>query len=416
MTNSPTTSLSTRIHSSVGAFLSNLFDFYDLMILSMVLALISKEFNLTLSQAGLLGTFTLIGCGISVFVIGWFSENYGRKKAIIYSVLGFSILTALIGFANSYMQILVLRLVAGIALGGIYTLAGTILNETWPPHLRGRATTIVWTSSTAGVLLASTLVAKMMPVYGWRSLFLFSIIGVLVAIYIAIFVPETEAWKAMKAQLGEGKKRLTLGEGLIELFSQKLRKDTMVGTMAAFLAQLSFWGFMFWLPMFLIKERGLGPAAVGGYIAFQSIGNFIGVPITGFIADKIGRKRTLLLVFALGTILIPLYASLKDLRMLFLMGPIMGAIYSYPGLFATLFPELLPTHIRSLGTGLMFNTGRALSAFGPITLGAIGAIYGLGFSIMTCGIMYLGAGIFTLFISDPFKREVKSDVNTINVS
>lgn len=408
-----TVSKSTRIHSSVGAFFSNLFDFYDLMILSMALALIVKEFNLTLAQAGALGTATLIGCGISVFVIGWFSENYGRKPAIIYSVLGFSILTALIAIASSYIQILIVRFISGIALGGIYTLAGTLLNETWPPHLRGRATTIVWTSSAFGVMTASFLTSTMMPRYGWRSLFLFALTGIIVAIYVAIFVPETEAWKAMKA---EKKAKIPLSEGLKEILSGKLLKNTLLGTSAAFLAQLAFWGFMFWLPMFLIKERGVAPAAVGGYIAFQALGQIIGVPLTGFIADTIGRKKTLLLVFGLGCVLIPFYVSSRNHQVLFYMGPVMAAIFAYPGLMATFFPELYPTHVRSLGVGFMFNIGRALSAIGPYTLGALAAAYNLQTSISLCGAIYLCAGIITFFLPETFKKKESPDNSAAGVT
>ncbi len=402
MSNSATVSIKVRIHTSVGAFFSNMIEFYDLMILSMALALISKEFNLSLAEAGMLGTATLIGCGISAFIIGWCSENFGRKPTLFYSVLIFSVLTAGIGVASGYLQILVLRLLAGITLGGIFTLVGTLMNETWPAHLRGKATTIVWISSSCGVILASFLVANMMPKYGWRSLFIFALTGIIVAIYIAIFVPETEAWKAMKAQK---KEKIPLSVGLKEIFSSKLRKNTLLGTGAAFLAGLSFWGFMYWLPTFLIAERGLAPAAVGGYIAFQSIGQIIGVPLSGVIADAIGRKKTLILIFILGGILIPLYVSSHNLQVLFWGGPFIAAIFSYPGLMATYYPEFYPTHVRSLGVGFLFNIGRALSAIGPYTLGALAATYSLQTSIVVCGILYVLGAILIFFLPETFRKK-----------
>lgn len=399
---------SAKIHSSIGAFLSNMFDFYDLMVLSMALAFIIKEFNLSLGQAGMLGTATLIGCGISVFTTGWISENKGRKTAIIISVVSFSILTMFIGFATSYVQILIIRFLAGIALGGIYTLVGTLLNEVWPPHQRARATTVVMTSSAFGVISVSFLMSVLVPRYGWRSLFVVAISGLLVALYVAVFVPESEVWKRMKEEK-KSKTVTPLGEGLKEIFSAKLAKNTILGTLAAFFAQLAFWGFMFWLPMFLIQERHLAPVAVGGYIAFQSIGQIIGVPLSGFIADKIGRKKTLILYFVLGCILIPVFASQQNLQVLFWMLPFMAAIFAYPGLMATYFPELYPTHVRSLGVGFMFNIGRALSAIGPFTLGLLGTMANLQTSISICGFIYVCAGIMVFFMPETLRKKEELD-------
>lgn len=261
MENPTATVKGAKLHSSIGAFLSNMFDFYDLTILSIVLAIISKEFNLTLAQAGMLGTVTLIGCGISVFVWGWVAENKGRKKALVASIVGFSILTSIIGFAGSYSFILVVRFLGGIALGGIYTLVSTLLNEVWPAHQRGRATTIVMTSSAFGVILTSVATVTLLPKYGWRSLFFVTIFGLLVALYVGVFVPESAVWKKMKEEK-KSKTIIPLGEGLKEVFSAKLAKISILGTLAAFMAQLAFWGFMFWLPTFLIKERHVAPALV----------------------------------------------------------------------------------------------------------------------------------------------------------
>jgi len=400
-----------RLHSSIASFMTNGFEFYDLTILGMALVFISKEFHLTYVQAGLLSTATLIGCALSALVIGWISDNKGRRTALIIDVVAFSVLTAFIAVATTYNQLLLARFLGGIFLGGTFTLVGTILNETWPIHQRGRATTLVWVSSSVGVILASIAMATILPAYGWRWLFGVSIFGLLIALYIFLFVPETEVWKKMKAER-KANTTVPLSKGLKELFSGKLARYTILGTLTATICNMVFWIFMFWLASFLIKERHLSPSMVGKYMLFQSLGQLLGVPISGFIADKIGRKPTLIGIFVLGAFVIPFYMSLHNLTLLFWMGPVVAAMFTYPGLMATWYPELYPAHLRSLGVGFNFNMGRGISAAGAPIAGALVAVFGsLQMAVSVAGVCYILGAVFSFFLPETFNPKTKTSTN-----
>ena len=99
-----------------GGFSSYAFDAMDLVLLAMALQAMMSEFALSRSDAGLLATGTLIGVGVSSVVMGWYSDNYGRKNAMLVSLISFSVLTMAVALAQSWLEILILRFLAGLGL------------------------------------------------------------------------------------------------------------------------------------------------------------------------------------------------------------------------------------------------------------------------------------------------------------
>src|SRR4051812_31644684 len=182
----------------ISGFLSYMFDALDFMILSMSLPLIIKELHITLAEAGLLGTATLVGVGLSSVIMGWFADNYGRKFALMVGIAVFGLFTAAIGLAPGYDSILVLRFIAGIGLGGIFGVIAAFINETWPSHQSSRAAAFVFSSWSIGFGSAALLAGFVLPRYGWRALFFCGAIALLAVLYTYLFVPESQAWREHK--------------------------------------------------------------------------------------------------------------------------------------------------------------------------------------------------------------------------
>lgn len=133
-----------------GGFFCYMFDAVDLSLLAMALVMIIKDLGITKTQGGLLSTATLVGIGFSSFIIGWFTDNYGRKKALFVSLLSFSILTVAIVVTYTYVEILVLRFFAGLGLGGLWSIISTYVNETWDSAKRGKAAAFTLSSFSVG--------------------------------------------------------------------------------------------------------------------------------------------------------------------------------------------------------------------------------------------------------------------------
>lgn len=397
--NGSSSGLAVKWRVLISGFLSYGFDAVDFMILSMALPLIIKEFNLTMADAGLLGTATLIGVGLSSIVMGWFADNYGRKTALMTGIAIFGLFTAAIGLSGSYYHVLTLRFMAGLGLGGIWGVIAAYINETWPANESGRAAAFVFSSWPVGFGFVAWLSGYVLPRYGWRVLFFCGALALLAVLYTYLFVPESETWKEQK------KARMNAPDAaskvkITEIFSQDFIRFTIFGTLSSTCALIAYWGINTWVPTFLVKERGMEIANMSMFVVMQNVGMFIGYQLFGYLADKIGGKKALILNFIGGAIMIPVYAMTTNTVLLFWLGPVMALFFSYGGIFGSYFAKLYPLRIRSLGAGFCFDTGRGISAFSPFLLGQLAATYSLSTGIALCGISFALAGVMMFFLPD----------------
>jgi MFS family permease len=209
--------------------------------------------------------------------MGWYSDNYGRRKAMLLALVSFSVLTMAIAAANTWLEILVLRFLAGLGLGGLWGIISAYITETWPTQQRGPAAAFVISSFSLGAGGSSFLAAKIIPLWGWRALFLSAGIALIVAVYVYYFVPESETWKTQR-DARQRKSGAKLGEKakLSEIFAGGTAKNTILATLVAALALSAFWGTHTWLPTYLVKERGLSVADMGIFMIVLSVDMFVG--------------------------------------------------------------------------------------------------------------------------------------------
>jgi len=394
---------SVKWHVLIGGFISYALDAMDFMLLALALPAIIKEWNMPLDQAGLLGTATLIGVGLSSLILGWFSDHYGRRKALLVSVSFFGLFTGAIALAQNWEQLMILRFLAGLGLGGVFGVVSAFINETWPKTQKGRATSFVLSAWPIGYGLAAFLSAIILPTYGWRPLFATGLAAFLGVIYIYFFIPESEAWKEYKATKALDKKSSSLS--LKELFSDKLARITIWGTLVCFCSLTAYWGINTWLPTYLLKERGLDAARMGMFLVMINIGMFIGYQVFGYIADKIGKRKALVISFIGSATMIPIYIVIKDVTLLFWFGPFLFFFASFVGIFGSYFTDLYPIHLRSMGSNFCFGIGRGLSAFAPFVLGQIAVNYSLGTGFGVCAITFIIAAVLMLFLPETKQEE-----------
>jgi len=152
--------------------------------------------------------------------------------------------------------------------------------------------------------------AKIIPLWGWRALFLSAGIALIVAVYVYYFVLESEAWKAQHdaRQRGSGAK---LGEKVKvgEIFAGGMAKNTILATLVAALALSAFWGTHTWLPTYLVKERGLSVADMGIFMTVLSVGMFVGYQLFGWLADVFGKRNALALSLVGSAVMLVIYAQ-----------------------------------------------------------------------------------------------------------
>jgi len=249
-----------------------------------------------------------------------------------------------------------------------------------------------------GLSIAALLTRMIVPHEGWRVLFAWGGVAVVAALYVWLWVPESRRWREQRAPATADARASRVH--IHEIFSPQLRRRTVLGTLAAACALTAYWGSNTWLPMYLQRERGLDTAHMASFIVMLNAGMFVGYQLFGILADRFSRRRALLWCFAGASVLLPLYAAIRDHTLLFWMGPVVALCFAYAGPFGAYFPELYPTRVRTLGTGFCFNVGRGIAAFAPYALGQMATQFGLSLCIALSALGYLAAGIVMCFLPE----------------
>ena len=365
-----------------GCFLAYLFDALEIVLLSLALPEIRQDMGLSVTQAGLLATATLLGIGVSSVAGGYVADNFGRKKALLASLLTFGAFTAFLAVVPNFTVFLVLRFLAGIGLGAVWSVVSAYVVETWPSRSRGRAAAFVISAFPAGGALAAVISAQFLP--DWRLMFLIAGVAVVLPVGIVLVsFPESASWAADKAE------RAAI-VSVRDVLSGSLRRTTLLGTLMAALALTGYWGATTWLPTYLTTERDLPAGSVAVFMTILNLGMFLGYNGFGLIADQIGRHRTIILTLLGVALTMPVYALTTNQTGLLWLGPLFGAFTAFFGLFGSYLGELFPTRARATGAGFCFNVGRGVSAFAPFGLAGLAGTIGFSGGLMVC------AGFFAL--------------------
>ena len=204
----PTTKTTQKI-AFIFAFIALLVDGADMLLLSFSLNSLKAEFGLSNLQAGALGSFTLAGMAVGGFMGGWACDRLGRVKTVVISILGFSILTAALGFTQNFEQFAVLRFLSAFGIGSLYIAANTLMAEYVPTEYRTTVLGTLQAGWTVGYIVATLLAGWIIPEHGWRMLFFVAIIPSVLALFIQKLVPEPESWQRARLMRLHAPEQLT---------------------------------------------------------------------------------------------------------------------------------------------------------------------------------------------------------------
>lgn len=374
-------------------------DAMDVMFYAFALTTIQKEFQLTSAEAGALASVTLISSAIGGIFFGAIADKIGRAKALIFSILSYSLFTALTATANSVLALIIFRTLVGFGMGGEWSAGSVLVSETWPSEHRGKAIGFMQSGWAIGYILAAIISAAILPVFGWRLLFAVGIIPAFFTLWIRRHVDEPQIWIENKYL-----NKLNSASNIINIFKKPFLKKTIVAALVTTSVLFAYWGLFTWMPSFLSKPideggAGLGIVKSSTWIIPMQIGAFFGYLSFGFFSDRFGRKPVFVTFLVSAAIIVPLYGQLArhELILLFL-GPLIGFFgHGYFSVFGAMLAELFPTNIRGTAQGLTYNFGRAFSALAPFTIGALSDVYGIGSALVLTAIFFLiGAG--TIFL------------------
>jgi len=384
-------------HTLIAAALGWMLDAFDAMIFALVLAHIMRDLGMTKSTGGLLNTLTLLASGIGGVAFGFLADRIGRKRALMLSILTYSLCSFASGLSTSILMLAVFRFILGLGMGGEWNTGAALVAETWPTELRARALAIVQSSWAIGYALAALVAGVVLHFFSWRMVFFVGILPALVTLWIQSGVPESTLWEHRRPAVAV---RSGDAASFFDIFRPPYGKATFALLFLNFFCLFAWWGLFTWIPPYLSL-----PVAQGGrgfdlietttlLLVLNLVGMLPGYLSFGWVADFLGRRRAFVVYTLLAALLVPLYALALQPWSLLVAGTVLAffgtGYFSGSGLIGS---EIFPTPVRARALGFTYNGARALSSVAPFVIGTIGQSRGLGSAFYLCAGSFLLAAV-----------------------
>jgi MFS family permease len=391
-------------------------DAFDAMLYALVLALLMRDLGMSKTTAGLLGTLTLLASGLGGVLFGFLADRIGRKKALMASILTYSVCSFASGLATSIAMLATARFVLGLGMGGEWNTGATLVAESWPTELRAKAISLVQSSWALGFAVAALVAGPVSRYFGWRAVFFVGILPALLTLWIRRGVPESAMWQGRPSQgnrhassggSGHAGSDVTSDVSSRDMkFSVIFRPPYVKATFALllfnFCGMFAWWGLFTWLPPYLslpVSQGGRGFGVMGTttlLVVLNLFGMFPGYASFGWVADHLGRRKAFLFYSLTASLLIPLYASARSPAALMVLGTLVAffgtGIFSGSGIIGS---EIFPTSVRARALGFTYNGARTMSSVAPLVIGLVSQVKGLSWAFYLCAGGYLLAALMT---------------------
>ena len=375
-------------------------DSFDVMLYALVLATLMQDLSMSKAEAGVLGSVTLVASAVGGIAFGVIADRFGRTRALVGSILIYSVFTAACGLSQTIVQLAVFRIFLGLGMGGEWASGAALVSETWSAEYRGKALGFMQSAWAVGYFAAALVVRLVMPVWGWRGVFFVGVVPALLTIWVQRQVAEPAIWRERCAQPAAGR------AGLGDIFRGNLLRLTIPVTLMNACTMFAWWGFNQWIPAYLSLPDaqgglGLSTATMSSFIMAMQVGMWFGYVTFGFVSDSIGRKRAYVFYLLTAAVLLLAYGMTRTPMLLLLLGPVVAffATGYFTG-FGAVTAEIYPTTIRATAQGFTYNIGRLASAVAPFAVGTVAATHGFGAAFAMVAVAFVGAAVFWIWIPE----------------
>ncbi len=340
-------------HAVTASFLGWTLDAFDFFVVIFLMQTLADQFHVQKSQIVATLAYTLAMRPVGAVVFGLLADRYGRRKPLMANVIFFSIIELLCGFAPNYTVFLILRTVYGIGMGGEWGVGASLAMEAAPGKRRGIFSGILQSGYSIGYLLAALAARFVLPAWGWRAMFWVGGIPALLALYVRISVPESEAWKQHRAP--------TVG-GIVQAAGKHWKLFGYLMLLMTLMMFLSH-GTQDLYPDFLSTTHHFKSAIVSNVAMLYNVGAVLGSIAFGYFSESMGRRRSMIAALLLSLLVIPVWAFGGSLPVLaagaFLM---QVGVQGAWGIIPAHLNELSPDAVRGLVPGFAYQLGILFAA------------------------------------------------------
>jgi MFS family permease len=375
------------ISAAAGIGLENM----DIMFLSFSMASIIATFGISGTQAGWIGTITNFGMLLGGIVFGLLADKIGRVKVFSYTVIIFSVASALMFFASNVYLVYLFRFIAGIGAGGEYGACMSLVSESTPKEKLGKATSIVAIGGQIGAILAAVLASLIIPAFGWKMLYVIGLFPVLMVLWIRKDIKEPESFQATdRADRGH----------LGLLFQDGKTSWQTIGLSLMVMVQIAgYFGLMNWLPKIMQDQLNLNVAGSSLWMVSTILGMSVGMMTFGTVMDKLGARfsYTIFLICSAASVYLLILANSKMtlIAAAVVVGYFINVMY---GGYGAIISSLYPTEIRATANNFIMNIGRAVGGFSSVIIGFLLDKYSLMIVVVFLSFIYIFSLVMMLTI------------------
>jgi SHS family lactate transporter-like MFS transporter len=344
------------VAASILGWVLDAFNFFVVVFLFEPLA---AAFHVSKAAIVLSLTVTLALRPVGALLFGLMADRYGRKGPLIACVLFFTVFTIWSGYASGYKLFLLLRALYGIGMGGYWGIGASYAMESSPQRHRGLVSGLLQGGYPFGYLLTALAMQGLVPLLGWRAMFVVGCPVTAAIVILTLFAPESDSWMLHRSP-GLGTIANTLRRHL-PLFGYVLLLMTAMNGLSH--------GSQDLYPNFLNSNPALagrtllGMHLIYGIPVIYNVGAVLGALFFGHISGKIGRRRAILIALLLCLISIPGWAFGGTLATILAGAFIMQTgVQGAFGVIPAHLTELSPDSVRSLFPGLVYQIGVLLSS------------------------------------------------------
>ncbi len=345
---------------------------------------------------------TFMGMLCGTFAAGWLGDRYGRRFSYQFNLMLFGLASLAAAFAPSMQVLIAIRFVMGIGLGAEIVVGYSSLAEFMPRAHRGRYVALLAVVTNCAVPVTGLGGAWLIPLLGWRTMFAVVGCGALIVWVLRKNMPESPRWLESRGRAAEAEALLQAIEAEAakagplppvvdvveatpapgqyrELLGAGLVRNTILGVIIACVSGVSLYGFLSWVPTFLVKQ-GLSMGSSLWFAGIMGVGAPLGALLASFTADRFGRVRVLAALGLSEAVLGFAYPMVGNGIELIAVGfALTLCAYGIVAVgFALYIPELFPTRLRLRGASVVVGISRLSSSFVGFVIVTIFGAFGIG--------------------------------------
>jgi len=338
----------------IATFLGWMLDAFDFSLVVFVLKRLASDFDTDVKSVTWAITVTLAARPVGAFIFGRLADRYGRRPALMASVLLYSVMEFAAALAPSLRVFILLRALYGIAMGGEWGVGASLAFESVPVRSRGLVSGLLQAGYPAGYLLAAAVYGLLFSHIGWRGMFMVGAVPALLVLYIRSRVPESPAWDVRREPSGAR----TFWAGIAGHWPLAIYA---IALMTAF--NFFSHGTQDLYPTFMGSQRGFAIGTVSTIAIIYNIGAICGGLFFGRLSSRIGRRRAIALAALLALPVLPFWAFSHGAVSIAIAAFIMQfMVQGAWGVVPVHLNELSPDAVRATFPGVVYQVGNLIAS------------------------------------------------------